>query len=53
MCIRDRLYRSLIVWKMRGTAHSMRRHPFEITDKGIVVHPERVLRIRRGALEVG
>ena len=47
------LYRSLIVWKMRGTAHSMRRHPFEITDKGIVVHPERVLRIRRGALEVG
>ena len=47
------LYRSLIVWKMRGTAHSMRRHPFEITDKGIVVHPEKVLRIHRGALEVG
>ena len=47
------LYRSLIVWKMRGTAHSMRRHPFEITDRGIVVHPERVLRIHRGTLEVG
>ena len=47
------LYRSLIVWKMRGTAHSMRRHPFEITDKGIVVHPEKVLRIRRGTMEVG
>ena len=47
------LYRSLIVWKMRGTAHSMRRHPFEITDKGIVVHPERVLRIRRGTMEIG
>jgi len=33
------LKRSLIVWKMRGTSHSMRRHPFEITDKGIVIHP--------------
>ena len=47
------LYRSLIVWKMRGTAHSMRRHPFEITDKGIVVYPDKVLRIRRGAMEIG
>ena len=26
------LRRSIIVWKMRGTSHSMRRHPFEITD---------------------
>ncbi|RLG08471.1 MAG: hypothetical protein DRN65_01400, partial [Thaumarchaeota archaeon] len=34
------LRRSLIVWKMRGTAHSMRRHPFEITDKGITVKKE-------------
>ncbi|PMQ01652.1 MAG: KaiC domain-containing protein [Dictyoglomus sp. NZ13-RE01] len=32
------LKRSLVVWKMRGTAHSMKRHPFDITDKGIVVH---------------
>ena len=31
------LKRSLIVWKMRGTAHSMKRHAFEITDKGIVI----------------
>ncbi|RLI07377.1 KaiC domain-containing protein, partial [Candidatus Bathyarchaeota archaeon] len=46
------LYRSLIVWKMRGTAHSMRRHPFDITDKGIVVYPDKVLRIRRGITEV-
>ncbi|NJE85529.1 KaiC domain-containing protein [Thermococcus sp. CX2] len=38
------LKRSLIVWKMRGTSHSMRRHPFEITDKGIVVHPDKVLK---------
>jgi KaiC/GvpD/RAD55 family RecA-like ATPase len=32
------LKRSIIVWKMRGTAHSMSRHPIEITDNGIVVH---------------
>ncbi len=36
------LRRSLIVWKMRGTSHSMKRHPFEITDRGIVVYPDRV-----------
>ena len=46
------LYRSLIVWKMRGTAHSMRRHPFDITDKGIVVYPDKVLRIQRGIMEI-
>ncbi len=40
------LVRSLIIWKMRGTKHDMRRHPFEITDKGIVVHPNKVVRIR-------
>ncbi len=38
------LMRSLIVWKMRGTSHSMRRHPFDITDTGIVVYPDKVLR---------
>ncbi|MET1128121.1 MAG: KaiC domain-containing protein [Thermoproteota archaeon] len=42
------LKRSLIVWKMRGTSHSMRRHPFEITDKGIIVHHDKVLRVSRG-----
>ena len=44
------LKRSLIVWKMRGTSHSMRRHPFEITSEGIVVHHDKVLR-RRGVVE--
>ncbi|MGC8993150.1 MAG: KaiC domain-containing protein [Candidatus Aenigmatarchaeota archaeon] len=39
------LKRSLIVWKMRGTSHSMKRHPFEITDKGIVVHSKEVLKL--------
>lgn len=38
--------RSLIIWKMRGTRHDMRRHPFEITDDGIRVHSDRVLRER-------
>jgi KaiC domain protein len=42
--IRGELKRSLIVWKMRGTAHSMRRHPFEITDKGIIVKATEVLK---------
>jgi len=45
------LRRSLIVWKMRGTSHSMRRHLFEITDKGIIVYPEKVLKWRGRILE--
>lgn len=41
------LLRSLIIWKMRGTPHSMRRHPFEITDRGIIVHADRTLKVGR------
>jgi len=41
------LIRSLIVWKMRGTSHSMRRHYFEITDKGIVIYPNKVVKVGR------
>ncbi len=41
------LVRSLIVWKMRGTSHSMRRHYFEITDKGIVVYPNKIVKVGR------
>ena len=44
------LRRSIIVWKMRGTSHSMRRHPFDITGKGIVVYHERTLKISRGGV---
>ncbi len=40
------LVRSLIIWKMRGTKHDMRRHPFEITDKGLVVYHNKVIRFR-------
>ncbi len=39
------LKRSLIVWKMRGTSHSMKRHPFEITDSGIIVKSKEVLKL--------
>ena len=44
--VNGELVRSLIIWKMRGTKHSMRRHPFEITDKGIIVYPDRVVRFK-------
>lgn len=43
--IKGELKRSLIVWKMRGTSHSMKRHPFDITDKGITVYPKEVIEI--------
>ncbi|ABL78196.1 KaiC domain-containing protein [Thermofilum pendens] len=45
--VNGELVRSLIVWKMRGTKHDMKRRPFEITDKGIVVYPDKVIRIGR------
>ncbi|MET1159849.1 MAG: KaiC domain-containing protein [Thermoprotei archaeon] len=45
--INGELVRSIIVWKMRGTAHSMRRHPFEITDKGIIIHHDKTVTLRR------
>lgn len=52
--VQGELKRSIIVWKMRGTSHSMKRHPFEITSKGIVVYPEKTVRITpRGLLEGG
>ncbi len=32
--------RALTVWKMRGTAHSNKLHPYKITDKGIMIYPK-------------
>ncbi len=46
--VNGELKRSLIVWKMRGTAHSMRRHPFEITNEGIIVKADEVISVGRG-----
>jgi len=45
--IDGKLYRSIIVWKMRGTSHSMSRHPFEITNKGIQIYPKQTLKVYR------
>jgi KaiC domain protein len=39
------LKRSIIVWKMRGTSHSMRRHPFIITSKGIEIKATETIKI--------
>jgi len=48
------LKRSIIVWKMRGTGHSMRRHPFDITSKGIIVYPDKTVKVTpRGFVEGG
>ncbi len=41
------LIRSLIVWKMRGTSHSLKRHRFDITDKGIAVYPDKIVKLGR------
>lgn len=41
------LIRSIVIWKMRGTRHDMKRHLFEITDKGIVVYADKI--VRRGS----
>lgn len=32
--------RAITVWKMRGSDHSHKMHPYEITSKGIVVYPK-------------
>lgn len=32
--------RSLTVWKMRGSQHSNKLHPYSITNKGVVVYPK-------------
>ncbi|MDI3502135.1 MAG: hypothetical protein PWR13_782 [Archaeoglobi archaeon] len=31
--------RSIEIYKMRGTGHSTKLHPYDITENGIVVHP--------------
>lgn len=35
--IKGELKRSLLIWKMRGTPHSLKRHYFEITQSGIKI----------------
>lgn len=45
------LVRSIIIWKMRGTSHSMKRHLMEITDKGVIIHHDKVFNARRSVGE--
>ncbi len=32
--------RSITVWKMRGSKHSHKMHPYDITDHGVIVYPK-------------
>ncbi|MGC9079345.1 MAG: KaiC domain-containing protein [Nanopusillaceae archaeon] len=43
--IDGKLYRSIIIWKMRDTKHSLLRHPMEITDNGIVIQWDKYIKI--------
>ena len=43
--IDGKLYRSIIVWKMRDTKISMVRHPMDITDEGIVIYWDKYLKL--------
>jgi KaiC domain protein, Ph0284 family len=47
-----KLYRSIIVWKMRDTKHSMLRHPMEIKDTGVEVLWDKYLRITATAVKI-
>ena len=47
-----KLYRSLIVWKMRDTKISMVRHPMDITDEGVVVYWDKYLKLTATSAEV-
>ncbi len=50
--IEGKLYRSIIVWKMRDTKISMVRHPMEITDEGIVVEWDKYLKIAPNSVSI-
>ncbi|AET32776.1 KaiC domain-containing protein [Pyrobaculum ferrireducens] len=45
-----RLYRSVIIWKMRDTKHSMVRHPMEIRDNGIEILWDRYIKFAGSAV---
>ncbi len=50
--VQGKLYRSIIVWKMRDTRISMVRHPMEITDQGVVVEWDKYLRLAPNSASV-
>ena len=38
--------RGITVWKLRGTEHSRKVHPYKITKNGIVVYPDDVFSVK-------
>jgi len=50
--VEGKMYRSIIVWKMRDTKISMVRHPMEITDNGIIVEWDKYLKITNFKAEI-
>ncbi|MGC9111817.1 KaiC domain-containing protein [Acidilobus sp.] len=50
--IEGKLYRSIIVWKMRDSKISMVRHPMEITDEGIVVMWDKYLKVAPNSISI-
>lgn len=40
-----KMYRSIIVWKMRDSKISMVRHPLEITDSGIIIQWDKYIKL--------
>ncbi|MEM1598237.1 MAG: KaiC domain-containing protein [Pyrobaculum sp.] len=47
-----KLYRSIIVWKMRDTKHSMLRHPMEIKDNGVEIHWDKYMKITPTSVKI-
>ena len=47
-----RLYRSIIVWKMRDTKHSMMRHPMEIKDSGVEIQWDRYIKLAGTSVKI-
>ncbi len=47
-----KLYRSIIVWKMRDTRHSMVRHPMEIKDAGIEIYWDKYIRLTGTSVKI-
>ena len=45
--------RAAQVWKLRGSTHSEKLHPYEITSKGIVIHPKQEAYLRSGLVGQG
>ncbi|MEL9990140.1 MAG: KaiC domain-containing protein [Thermoproteus sp.] len=50
--VEGRLYRSIIVWKMRDTKHSMVRHPMEIRDDGVEVEWDKYIRLTATSVKI-